>query len=604
MAGRGSTGVGRPSRSPADGYVPVAAETSGIEGTTVHFRGEDRRQHRFEVGSLPLPGWHEPLASAWAVRTGAAGGLRTLASSQGAWGALKRFMRFLDGTRWPPTVPEKLTTMHVDDFRRIRAEAIGRIQSGIELRMVGLLFECQPLNQLVSSEVRDRLHPRVYAGSGRTAVSGYSDAELARIVAAARADVNAFRRRLHEANADVVADPVVSAVRRTGRVRLGGVPAPARAEALRSVAEKVFPTRRDLYPMLVLLMAVTGWNLEVIKELPVEHRVIEGRAVEVDLVKRRRGPGHWHQTVTWEIGAEGRELHTPGGLYLLLHWLMAPARAFLQTPAFWAIWHQPSGQSHPSECRNPFEATLDASLRWASWVALHDLRADPPSRADSAPGATGDPLRLTANRLKTSIDVRRTRQLGGHLPSAARSNTTAVLFRNYLSGDQTTIEWAREVVSEAFTDVERAAYDAHLRALRDNGGRRQLNILTTSPPAGSPSPAVEAGGSETAWTSCRDHSHHPLTGRRCAASFLDCFHCGNCVITGDHLPRLLSLLDALETRRSVLSDQEWWARYGPVWAAIRHDVLPKFTDAEIGRAHADRPNDSLLDLVEPPWERT
>ncbi len=568
----------------------------------MHFRGEDRRQHRFEVGSLPLPGWHEPLASAWAARTGPTGGLRTLASSQGAWGALKRFMRFLDGTRWPPTVPDELTTMHVDDFRRVRAEAIGRIQAGIELRMVGLLFEYQPLSQLVSSEVRDRLHPRVFAGSGRTAISGYSDAELARIVAAARADVNALRRRLRGADADP--DPVASEVRRTGRVRLGGVSAPARAEALRSVADKVFATRRDLYPMLVLLMAVTGWNLEVIKELPVEHRVIEGRAVEVDLVKRRRGPGHWHRTVTWEIGAEGRELYTPGGLYLLLHRLMAPARAFLPTPAFWAIWHQPSGRSHPSECRNPFEATLDASLRWASWVASHDLRADPPSRADSAPGATGDPLRLTANRLKTSIDVRRTRELGGHLPSAARSNTTAVLFRNYLSGDQTTIEWAREVVSEAFTDVERAAYDTHLRALRDNGGRRQLKILTTSRPAGPPSPAAEAGGSETAWTSCSDHSHHPLTGRRCGASFLDCFHCGNCVITGDHLPRLLGLLDALEARRSVLSDQEWWARYGPVWAAIRHDVFPKFTEAEIGRAHADRPNDSLLDIVEPPWERT
>jgi len=511
-------------------------------------------------------------------------------------------MRFLDGTHWPPTVPEELTTLHVDDFRRVRSEAIGRAQAGIELRMVGLLFEHQPLNQLVSSEVRDRLRPRVFAGRGRTAVSGYSDAELARIVAAARADVNALRQRLHDAEGSE--DPAVSAARRTGRVRRGGVSGPAGAEARRSVAEKVFATRRDLYPMLVLLMAVTGWNLEVIKELPIEHRVIEERAVEVDLVKRRRGPGHWHQTVTWEIGAEGHELRTPGGLYLLLHRLMAPARAFLQTPAFWAIWHQSGGQPHASECRNPFDASLDASLRWGSWVAEHDLRADPPSGADSDPGAPGDPLRLAANRLKTSIDVRRTRQLGGHLPSAARSNTTAVLFRNYLSGDQTTIEWARELVSEAFTDVERAAYDAHLRALRDNGGRRQLNILTTSPPAGSAPSEAEAVGSETAWTSCRDHSHHPLTGRRCGTSFLDCFHCSNCVITGDHLPRLLSLLDSLETRRSVLSDQEWWTRYGPVWTAIRHDVLPKFTEAEIARAHAERPNDSLLDLVEPPWERT
>jgi hypothetical protein len=58
-------------------------------------------------------------------------------------------------------------------------------------------------------------------------------------------------------------------------------------------------------------------------------------------------------------------------------------------------------------------------------VHSHDLRGEPDAK-DADPPRFG----LDFNRLKTSIDVRRTRQMGGHLPSAARSNTVPVLFSN------------------------------------------------------------------------------------------------------------------------------------------------------------------------------
>ena len=114
--------------------------------------------------------------------------------------------------------------------------------------------------------------------------------------------------------------------------------------------------------------------------------------------------------------------------------------------------------------------------------------------------------------------------------------------------------------------------------------------------------AIHAGNLDTAWAACRDHEHHPLTGKRCALSFLDCFHCANCLITHAHLPGLLSLLDALETRRPQMSGDGWWTRYGPAWAAIRFEVLPKFSRAELDHASSVKPQDSLLDLVEPRWE--
>ena len=101
-------------------------------------------------------------------------------------------------------------------------------------------------------------------------------------------------------------------------------------------------------------------------------------------------------------------------------------------------------------------------------------------------------------------------------------------------------------------------------------------------------------------TTCVDHDHHPITNQPCTASFLDCFHCGNCLITAEHLPALLSLLQALAKRRERLSEQEWWIRYGMAWAAIRHDVLTKFSPQEVEHAAFATPVDDLLDLVDMP----
>lgn len=303
------------------------------------------------------------------------------------------------------------------------------------------------------------------------------------------------------------------------------------------------------------------------------------------------------RTATWEIGPPGKELTTPGGVYLLLHRLMAPARVLSDDRAsFWAVWHQ-SGRGTGEGYRNPFAAALDASLRNQPWMHERGIKADAATDGTDV----GPPiLRLDFNRLKSSVDVRRTRQMGGHLPSAARTNTTGVLFSSYLAGDNSTIDWARDLVAETLVEVEQAAWSAHRRALASHG---VTGLQIRVRPVDSDQEQPASGQVDTAWTGCSDHEHHPLTGRRCAASFLDCFHCGNCVVTGDHLPRLLGLLDALELRRTQMSEDAWWAQYGSSWAAIRYEVLPKFSEAEVELADQAKPTDSLLDLVEPRWEQ-
>ncbi|MDQ5841784.1 MAG: hypothetical protein M3537_11750, partial [Chloroflexota bacterium] len=182
------------------------------------------------------------------------------------------------------------------------------------------------------------------------------------------------------------------------------------------------------------------------------------------------------------------------------------------------------------------------------------------------------------------------------LPTAARSNTAAVLFSNYLRADPVAREWAQEVTGTALADAERAALDAY---------RRQLGHASV--------PTVSSGLDESAensltarnagpWSNCHDSTSHPATGKPCRATFLDCFHCGNCLITAGHLARLLSLLAALEQRRLEMPEALWWSRYGPAWAAIRNDVLPRFTPAEIANAREQKSPPAMLDLVEDPWE--
>ncbi|MFD4578149.1 hypothetical protein ACFWNK_38375, partial [Streptomyces sp. NPDC058417] len=111
------------------------------------------------------------------------------------------------------------------------------------------------------------------------------------------------------------------------------------------------------------------------------------------------------------------------------------------------------------------------------------------------------------------------------------------------------------------------------------------------------------GELDTAWTACEDHDNNPETQEPCGDSFLDCFHCGNCLVTRTHLPRLLGLLDTLGTLRQRMSEIDWWERYGPAWVAIRRDILTKFSPAEVAKERKNLLPDALLDLVEAPWEQ-
>ncbi|MFG2989290.1 hypothetical protein ACGFZK_08330 [Streptomyces sp. NPDC048257] len=537
----------------------------------MEFEGEDGRRRTFDFADCELPGWHRDLAVAVAARIGPGGGLRTGSSTLAMWVPLRRFLRTLAALPNPPQRPADLRVEHVRHFADTFGATMQPVYALRCIEQVGVLLRLLPPGRQVSSEVLDVLLVRVPAAPKH--VPGYSEGELRRLVVAARADVAGVRERIAEGRR-LLADPDGGPETDLLRTVAAGGRSSSLRETLRA-ARMLFPMRRDLPGMLVLLAAVTGRNIETIKELPAEHRIVDGKAVEVRLTKRRRGAGRWYETVLWEIGEAGQELRNPGGLYLLLHDLMAPSRALAEDPRwFWSYCRSRHDDAHGS----PFRGAMTAGIEMTAWVDRHGLVND-----------EGERFGVSFNRLRTSVEARRTRQMGGHLPSAARTNTVPVLFRNYLRDDPATVEWAHEVMAQALTDAEEAALDAHRRLIER---------------AGSPQIAETAdGASEGAWSACEDVERHPATGRSCRASFLDCFHCGNCVITPEHLPRLLALLDAMEQRRQRMGEDAWWGRYGPAFAAIRHDVLARFTPEQLRQARLAPVPNALLDLVEDPWQQ-
>lgn len=626
--GRGSTGPGRTSALPAGGYEradPVAADNGR---TTVAFHGDDARHRTFDLSGLPLPGWHGALAGAFAERTGPGGGLRTLAAANAGWGALGRLVRFLGSLPDAPQAPQQLTCGHLELFRSQRT-ASAPVTALRDLAETRMLFTRPAMRSLLTADVLDHVQRRLPARlaiagaqpgpgqeSAKRLTAGFSDGELARLLAALRSDAAAIRDRVRSGenllhryqagDAALTADDRTMGQILAGMAATGDVPVPPGAPpnpfcaGRRDLAGRLFVTLPDLPPLMMLAAALTERNGETIKELPAEHRVLEGKAVELVIVKRRRGARRWFETVTWEIGPPGRELHHPGGFYLLMLELTTRSRERCGSPLLWCAWRNGHG-AHlgvPDDHRAVFEKSLRATpilpTRWAA-DRPRPLLADQPSPAgDGSDPAPAVPLQVSFNRIKTSMEVRRTKRMGGHLPSAAKSNTMPVLFRNYLSGDPVIISWAEEILGDALTDAEQTARAAHERAARAAGGGPVV--------LGESGTGHDAGETGTGWTGCADHDHHPATGKPCEVTFLDCFHCGNCLVTRDHLPGLLGLLDALARRRRELAGEAWWNRYGPAWVAIREDILAKFTPAELEQAQARKPGDALLDLIENPWE--
>ena len=367
-----------------------------------------------------------------------------------------------------------------------------------------------------------------------------------------------------------------------------------------SAAQHLFLAEQDLVPLLVLAVALTGRNPETVKELPAAHQVLEDRAVAVGIIKRRRGKALSRQSVHWEIGPESRQLHTPGGLYLLVHELTRRIRAISGTESLWSVW---SGRSGVNGHAAPFANSLTRSLDLSRWAAAQGLTADAPD------GGEPGPLELRLDRLKTTAEARRAKATGGHLPSTATTNTMDVSYLHYLRNDPVTKACAEDIIDAALADAEDSARSLQLRILgaaihdrfRANPAAVARELGTTPARLGQ----ALAGTLDTLAASCLDIDHSPFGGGRCGVSFLTCLRCPNALILERHLPMLYALLERLQAELGKKTVPDWCRAHGVNWLIITRLILPKFSPAQREAALRGKPAAgpvALLDLLSGPRE--
>ena len=601
---------GERSAVPEGRYEPEPLVQATVEGTKVVFFGEDGRSAEFDFSSYPCPGLHRGLAEAFAARTGETGGLRTRASAVSLRSNIRLFLRFLGGLPHPPEVLGDLRREHLHSYRRERQLRMSGERSAVRAAgEIAYLLAMLPAGDLDPELAHFAGQKGHTAGYGRAeGQPGYSDREFAQIMKAARSDVVAIRDRLRAGEALVRAGepgrlPVADADRAawlTEMAQTGMVPpsmAGRRQGQQLVAARSLFLTYQDLTPLLILGVGLTGRNVETIKELPAEHQLLQDAAVAVTVVKRRRGKTRSRETVHWETGrARSRELHTPGGFYLLVAELTERSRSFSGSRHVWSVFSAPRGASSARH-HDPFGQSLSfVELKLPQWASEHNLSGD-----------DGQPMRVTMNRLKTSVEVRVTRAVGGHLPSASRTNTMDVSFLHYLRNDPVIREWADQVLTDALDDAENSARSFRLRIL-DAQTRQGLGAGPHETAArlgimASQLRQADSGELDTLASACLDIERHPDTGERCQTSFLACLNCPNALVTERHLPMLLALADQLERWLQQMSVDEWRRRHGLTWLIITRVILPRFTPAQIRDAGVSKPPSLPVDLLSGPQEQ-
>ncbi|MEU1101558.1 hypothetical protein ABZ408_11365 [Streptomyces tibetensis] len=623
------TGPGRSSAMPSGPYESVPVKHSEQGALTVPFTGEDGRTKEYDFTRLPLPRMHRDLAIAFAARTGPTGTLRTKSSANSAYLGIRRLLAFLESLHARPTSLGELTPRHLERYRLERLKTVKVGPVGTELALLRMVLASVTPDTELSPQLREFLQQPGHHRNGAKAVGrpGYSDREFRALVTAARSDVVGIRERIRVGEQllqtfrndpenldpeDRILAAHLDAMDQTGRIpdvtwttRL--TQRVQHRFARVALARHLYLTQDDLTPLLLLGVALTGRNSETIKELPAQHRVLEGRAVAVALTKRRRGKSQSRESVHWEIGTiESRQLHTPGGFYLLLHDLMRRGRRLTGDTRVWSIWagiagrpaDDPAGQGKHSSLGHidPYALNLTRDLKLGRWGASHGLTDD-----------DGNPLEINLNRLKTTVEVRRTRAVGGHLPSASRTNTMDVSFVHYLQGDPRIRDWADQVLTTAINEAE-----ANARAFRPRilvaGGEAALNSspetmaddLGISPELLS---RVIQGELDTLASACLAIHRSPFTDADvCNVSFLTCLRCPNALITEHHLPALLSVRDLLQTARDTLPLDDWVEEHGRTWLALTQLILPKFSEAQQAKAATKKPVSLHLSFLSGPQE--
>ena len=361
---------GRRASLPGDGPETSRGLLDGQDNRIVVrcFDEQERKHKDYDFTRLPVAeGLRRGLAAAFERRTAPGAGLTSLESFDKPYFAAAQFTRYLATLPWPPARVADLAPAHLDGFYESRSE----LQSSVtELgALKRLLSRAEGLTGAMAGKVREA-GPPCRRGEPR---HSYSRDELRRIAEAARSDLRAAASRIRACReelrqvrsaelgpggdrrlarryelldwadrfADVPRTPPVRTGRTAGQRFL--LPWVHEHGSVSEVVSWLHLTGDEAAAGAILLAALTGQNPTVILKVPAVHHRADGYAgaagtAIVGLNKRRRGPRAHMSLALSEIpdwisipGNPGdvpaRDmLHTPFGVYLLLHELTARSR--------------------------------------------------------------------------------------------------------------------------------------------------------------------------------------------------------------------------------------------------------------------------------------
>jgi hypothetical protein len=532
------SGRGRRAALPAAGHArPEYLAGNEQGGLTVRHCNREGRVREYDFAVLPVAApMQASLAALFAARC-APGRWSAHRSSETGWFQLRRFAAFLAAQDPAPRDLDELTPAMIRRWRAGLPAGTGGFNT---LTMVSALLRDDA--RLRGGPVAEELARR--AVEPRSGTQSYSEADFARITAAAR---RRFRAALHrigengrllrrwreggvaEGSSEWTLGEFLDILARTGDMprysRNDGQPGTMvyryKAAITRSgdpaTWQRLFLTRAEATAMGVLFLAEFGWNLSVISRLKVPlatpDQGEDGHPVyRVELVKRRQGTGLHHETRNVTDHGAG----SPGRLITQALEATRFARAAVEDIApgtgQLVVWRtslsgraQAGQDAHPPVGPFRIGVTSEAAVSWAK-----------------SEGLGGSPF-LRGRRTVIALDRRE--------PAQHSQDTHD---RRYVLPDERVRAEAVEVIAAGAEDAagraRRAVLVAELRAARDPGAA-ETATADCADPAGSPWPAADG---------------------TCGASFLMCLACPNARVHPGHHPRLACLHEALAGLRSVL----------------------------------------------------
>ena len=328
---------------------------------------------------------------------------------------------------------------------------------------------------------------------------------------------------------------------------------------------------------------MTGENASTIARAPSGHHRPDGHAggiasAIIELDKPRRGSRRhmdrplvdlpkWAESETEaaEPDPDRRDnLHTPFGVFMLLHELAGGARQRLASDRLLVWWARTGGGGVGAGLRVGASSGL---IR--QWSQIRRIPADPVPGAE--PGTLPPPLDVTLGRLRLTYN---------ELNQEPVAHTEKTLVNDYLLRNRgNLVEYQRVVAAALGREVAKARTQAAVQILTaeevTEAGEHPARVAARHGMDGPTLTRLLAKELDTVMTGCVDHdnSPHAPAGEPCRASFMLCLSCPCARAAPHHLPLQILVRDELAHRRVSTTPLRWAERF-----ALPHTQLTDLLD--------------------------